>query len=98
MAGVLVSGLLKVKEEEVIGRSVGDVGDEEGSSLMIGEAGTDVVGIDLAGEPGAVDGVGDLGAGCAAAVVVTPGNSALVGRGEGDVTAGGAVGRMVGRG
>lgn len=47
---MFLSGLLKVKEEEVIGRSVGDVGDEAG--------------IDLAGEPGAVDGVGDLGAGC----------------------------------
>lgn len=61
---VLVSGLLKLKEEEVIGRSVGDVGDEEGTTLMMGEAGTDVAGIDLAGEPGAVDGVGDFGTGC----------------------------------
>lgn len=68
--GVLVSGLFKLKEEEAIGRNAGDVGDEES--------------IDLAGETGAVDGVGDFGA-------VMPGNNARIGvaGGGGDVTAGG---------
>lgn len=73
--GVLVSGLFKLKEEEAIGRNAGDVGDEES--------------IDLAGETGAVDGVGDFGAGCG--VVIMPGNNARIGvaGGGGDVTAGG---------
>lgn len=83
-AEVLVSGLLKVKEEDVIGRNV---------EVAAGEEGTDVIaGIDFAGEGGAVDVVGDL----AAVIVVMPGNNALVG-GGGDVTAGGG-GRTVGRG
>uniref|UniRef100_A0A3Q7ELX3 Uncharacterized protein n=1 Tax=Solanum lycopersicum TaxID=4081 RepID=A0A3Q7ELX3_SOLLC len=60
-------------EEEAIGRNAGDVGDEES--------------IDLAGETGAVDGVGDFGAGKNARIGVAGGG--------GDVAAGG---RMVGRG
>lgn len=61
----------------------------------IGRSVGDVERIDLAGEPGAVDGDGDLGTGCR--VVVTPGNNARVGAvgGGGGVTAGG---RIVGRG
>lgn len=69
----MVSGLFKLKEEEAIGRNAGDVGDEES--------------IDLAGETGAVDGVGDFGAGKNARIGVAGGG--------GDVAAGG---RMVGRG